>query len=168
MGSLILKRGGADSRGGVAINSWLHQSSNHSLIHTISRGSNPMGWREVRGARPYRFYGLVQGGLFQLQLALVILVKVIPTLRSQRVERNLKQNKTTNKKHACWEKLLTRDGTDPVISIRLNQNGGLDIQRKKPNLNWMLGQMEKIVFGTGNVDNCGVFFGGVGDYFILY
>ena len=31
--------------------------------------------------RPYRFDGLVQGRLLQLQLALFILVKVIPTLK---------------------------------------------------------------------------------------
>lgn len=32
------------------------------------------------GMRPYRFNGLVQGGLLQLHLAIFILVKVIPAL----------------------------------------------------------------------------------------
>lgn len=41
--------------------------------HSWSKG---VGWR----TQPYRFDGLVQGRLLQLQLALFILVKVIPTL----------------------------------------------------------------------------------------
>lgn len=56
----------------------------HSYTQTVV---DLIQWYERKKARPYRFYGLVQGGLFQLQLALVILVKVIPTLRSQRHKR---------------------------------------------------------------------------------
>lgn len=56
-------------KGVVLIAPW----TNHIHSHSWSNGA---GW----WMQPYRFDGLVQGCLLQLQLALFILVKVIPTL----------------------------------------------------------------------------------------
>lgn len=88
-------RVGADHRGGVAIPDW----TNHSRSHTQEAAVlvNSTKW----GVWPYRFYGLVQRGLFQLQLTFLILVKVISTLRGEReMKRDKEDEKLEQSKHS--------------------------------------------------------------------
>lgn len=88
-------RVGADHRGGVAIPDW----TNHSRSHTQEAAVlvNSTKW----GVWPYRFYGLVQRGLFQLQLTFLILVKVISTLRGEReMKRDKEDDKLEQSKHS--------------------------------------------------------------------